>query len=94
MKTQRVVSVMAWGLGALMMVPMLTSKASAHEPTADDATALEGSQCWGRCSACTTRCASISGTERAECERSCQAHNDRCCEGAGRHGAPKACGCY
>lgn len=94
MKAQRVVSVVAWGLGALLMVPAFASTASAHQPAADDAQALEGSQCWGRCSACTTRCASISGTERGACERACQAINDRCCEGSGRHGAPRACGCY
>jgi hypothetical protein len=94
MKTQRVVSVVAWGLGAILLVPASASTASALGPTADDATALEGSQCWGRCSACTTRCASIPGTDRAACERTCQAGNDACCEGSGRHGAPRACGCY
>lgn len=93
MKLQQIVSMSAWGALALFLVPALSSNASA-QVSADESIPLEGSQCWARCSACTNRCAGIFGPQRADCERVCQAGNDSCCESAGRHGTPHACGCY
>jgi hypothetical protein len=75
------------------MVPALSSKASA-QVSADESIPLEGSQCWARCSVCTNRCANVFGADRDRCERVCQAGNENCCEGSGRHGASRACGCY
>jgi hypothetical protein len=91
MNLKQLVSVGIWGVVALFMLPALASTASAGEP---EAIPLEGSQCWARCSTCTTRCASVHGADRAQCERTCQAGNDQCCEGNGRHGTSRACGCY
>jgi hypothetical protein len=96
MKIRQLVSMAAWAALVLFMLPMTASKASAQEPSAQEpeTTPLEGNQCWGRCSACTTRCAAVHGTDRGRCERICQAGNDRCCEASGRNGSSRACGCY
>jgi hypothetical protein len=93
MKVQQLVSLSAWGALVLFMVPALSSKASAHT-SPDEAIPLESSVCWARCSICTRRCASMPGADRIHCERACQAGNDQCCEGSGRHGASRTCGCY
>ncbi|MDB5212459.1 MAG: hypothetical protein JWO86_386 [Myxococcaceae bacterium] len=93
MKVKQLVSMAAWGALVVFMLPLAASTASAHEQE-PEATPLEGSQCWGRCSACTTRCAAVHGSDRERCERICQAGNDRCCEASGRNGSSRACGCY
>ncbi|MBX3191230.1 MAG: hypothetical protein KF819_29805 [Labilithrix sp.] len=72
---------------AFVLVPASPAKA-------DDGIALEGSQCWGRCNVCTSRCNKGNADDRERCERSCFAGNDGCCTASGRHGAPRACGCY
>jgi hypothetical protein len=93
MKVKQLVSMAAWGALVVFMLPLAASTASAQEQE-PEATPLEGNQCWGRCSACTTRCAAVHGSDRERCERICQAGNDRCCEGSGRNGSSRACGCY
>lgn len=95
MKVQQVVSMAVWAV----LVPTFAATATARQlpqppHSSEDASALEASQCWGRCSACTTRCTSVYGTERERCERTCLAGNESCCESSGRHGAARACGCY
>lgn len=91
MKIRQLVSMTAWSALVLFMLPVAASTASAQEP---EGTALEANQCWGRCSACTTRCAAVHGADRERCERTCQAGNDSCCEANGRHGSSRVCGCY
>lgn len=102
MKVRQFVSMAAWGALVVFMLPMAASKASAHEARViapvvaqeTEPTPLEGSQCWARCSTCTTRCAAVHGEERVRCDRICQAGNDHCCEATGRNGSSHACGCY
>ena len=94
MNIKKYVSVAIWTLGAIAMVPALASSAAADETKSDAPIPLEGSQCWGRCSACAARCASAVGAERGRCERTCQGINDNCCEASGRHGSARTCGCY
>jgi len=95
MKVRQLISMAAWGALVIFMLPMAASNASAEEAPPDPAaTPLEGNQCWGRCSACATRCGSVYGTDHERCERICQALNDRCCESSGRHGSSRTCGCY
>lgn len=83
-----------WTLAAIAMSPALAANAAADETGDEAPVPLEGSQCWGRCAACTQRCASVFALHRERCERACQEGNDRCCEASGRHGASRACGCY
>jgi hypothetical protein len=90
MKVQQVVSMAVWAV----LVPTFAATATARQANTEDTSALEASQCWGRCSACTTRCTSMYGADRERCERSCQAGNESCCENSGRHAAVRACGCY
>ena len=101
MKIRQLISMAAWGALVVFMLPMAAAKASAQGASATapsvqepEATPLEGNQCWGRCSVCTTRCAAVHGSDRERCERICQAGNDHCCEASGRNGASHACGCY